>query len=137
MNTPSIDGISSRAGCSFAHAIKLVSSEPLGGRGDGRQNSLRAPLWDSFASSTMTAPSTKPWQKLTAAVILGSSSPAEQIAIRSRTVFGGNCDSVTAAGAGVGVAKTTPAASNAAPKYRHFDLIRIPPSLPAIAILGC
>jgi hypothetical protein len=59
-NVPSIDGISSRPGCSFAHAIKVVNSEPLGGRGEGMQNSFRAPLWDSFASSTITAPSTKP-----------------------------------------------------------------------------
>jgi hypothetical protein len=70
-NTPSIAGMSSRPGCWFAHAMKLVSSEPLGGRGEGRQNNFRAPLWASFASSTITAPSTKPWQKLTAAVICG------------------------------------------------------------------
>jgi hypothetical protein len=42
---PSIAGMSSLLGCSFAQAIKVPSSEPLGGRGVGRQNSLRAPFW--------------------------------------------------------------------------------------------
>src|SRR6516165_8597585 len=101
--------------------MKLVSSEPLGGRGEGRQNNLRAPLWASFASSTITAPSTKPWQKLTAAVIRGSSLSAAQIAIRSRTVLGGNCDSVTAAGVGAGGARMAPIASKAALTSRHLD----------------
>src|SRR5436190_13284525 len=101
MNMPSIAGISSLVGCSFAQAMKVVSSDPLGGGGAGRQNSLRAPFCASCASSTITAPSAKPWQKFTAAVISGSFLSAEQIAIRSRTVLGGNCDSVTAAGAAV------------------------------------
>src|ERR1700757_1626762 len=98
--------MSSRAGCAFAQAIKLVSSDPLGGGGTGRQNSLRAPFWASCASSTITAPSAKPWQKFTAAVIIGSFLSGEQIAIRSRTVLGGNWDSVTAAGAAVAPPKT-------------------------------
>jgi hypothetical protein len=59
-DTPSFDGISSRIGRSFAHVMKLVSSKPLGGRGEGRQNSLAAPFRVSLASSTITAPSTNP-----------------------------------------------------------------------------
>src|SRR6266404_628784 len=107
MNMPSMAGISSLVGCSFAQPIKVLSSDPLGGGGLGRQKSLRAPLWASCASSTITAPSAKPWQKFTAAVIIGSFLSAEQMAIRSRTVLGGNWDSVTAPRAAVVLPNTS------------------------------
>src|SRR6516225_8092093 len=41
MNIPSIAGSSSRDGIALAQAMNLVISEPLAGRGEGRQNSLR------------------------------------------------------------------------------------------------
>jgi hypothetical protein len=121
MNNPSIAGMSSRAGCSFAQVIKLVSSDPLGGGGVGRQNSLRAPLWAPCASSTSTAPSAYPWQKFTAPVIIGSLGSGAQMAIRSRTVLGGNSDSVTAAEAAV-----APASTSTMPNSRLFEFIRPP-----------
>src|SRR5436190_16307688 len=132
MNIPSIAGISSLAGCSFAQAIKVVSSDPLGGGGAGRQNSLRAPFWASCASSTITAPSAKPWQKFTAAVISGSLLSAEQIAIRSRTVLGGNWDSVTAAGAAA-----TPPNTSTAPTSTLASLIRRYPHVANHRLADC
>src|SRR6266404_6084075 len=129
MNMPSMAGISSLVGCSFAQPIKVLSSDPLGGGGLGRQKSLRAPLWASCASSTITAPSAKPWQKFTAAVIIGSFLSAEQMAIRSRTVLGGNWDSVTAAGA-----VAAPPNTSTAPNSRLLGFIRhyLPRRTPSI-----
>jgi hypothetical protein len=112
----------SRSGCSFAQAIKLLSSDPLGGGGVGRQNSFRAPCWASCASSTITAPSTKPWQKFTAAVIIGSFGSGAQMAIRSRTVRGGKLDSTTAAELVV-----TPPHSSSVLSTKHLARIRKPP----------
>src|SRR6516165_8684405 len=49
------------------------------------------------------------------------------MAIRSRTLLGGNCASVTAARASVKGVTVAPA-NSAAPKSRHFDLMRTPQS---------
>src|SRR5262249_39601184 len=80
-------------------------------------------------SSTITAPSTKPLQKFTDAVIRGSSGAGAQMAIKSRTLLGGNWASATAAGAGIGGTRMTPMANNAAPRTRDLDPMPIPPSL--------
>src|SRR6516165_1942749 len=51
------------------------------------------------------------------------------MAIRSRTLSGGNCASATAAGASVNGA-TVAAANSVAPIIKHLDLITEPPSRP-------
>jgi hypothetical protein len=47
------------------------------------------------------------------------------MAIRSRTVLGGNCASVTAAGASVNGVTVAPT-NSVAPRSKHLDLIRSP-----------
>src|SRR4029077_9085808 len=60
------------------------------------------------------------------AVIRGSSGAGAQMAIRSRTVLGVNCASVTTAAAANVSGVTVTTANKAAPISNHLDLIRIP-----------